>query len=121
VRRSSGSGPQQHLGRGNLEKPDSAGRNAQFERRGDYARIEPEYRNLYVKSNLAGEFTAVNESLVEALKAHRACGTRLAADLKYYDGSLAQIERLPVEGRIDALDKRAINGRTDVNQWVSFK
>lgn len=32
------------------------------------AGIEPEYRNLYVKSNLAGEFTAVNEALVEALK-----------------------------------------------------
>jgi hypothetical protein len=74
-----------------------------------------------VKSNLSGEFTVVNEALVEALKTLGLWDEVRAADLKYYDGSLAQIERLPAEGRIDALDKRAINGRTDVNQWVSFK
>ena len=37
--------------------------------------IEPIYKNLYVKSNLSGEFTVVNERLVQELKT-AACGTR---------------------------------------------
>jgi ribonucleoside-diphosphate reductase alpha chain len=61
------------------------------------ASIEPEYRNLYVKSNLSGEFTVVNEALVEALKAQGLWDEVMAADLKYYDGSLAQIDRVPAD------------------------
>jgi ribonucleoside-diphosphate reductase alpha chain len=57
------------------------------------AGIEPEYRNLYVKSNLSGEFTVVNE----ALKAQGLWDEVMAADLKYYDGSLARIDRIPAE------------------------
>jgi ribonucleoside-diphosphate reductase alpha chain len=61
------------------------------------ASIEPEYQNLYVKSNLSGEFTIVNESLVNDLKALGLWDEVMVADLKYYDGSLTAIERIPAE------------------------
>jgi ribonucleoside-diphosphate reductase alpha chain len=57
--------------------------------------IDPEYQNLYVKSNLSGEFTVVNESLVRELKAENLWDAVMVADLKYFDGSLARIERIP--------------------------
>ncbi|HQT81586.1 MAG: ribonucleoside-diphosphate reductase subunit alpha [Ferrovum sp. 37-45-19] len=59
------------------------------------ASIEPDYQNLYVKSNLSGEFTIVNESLVKDLKAIGLWDEAMIADIKYYDGSLSQIERIP--------------------------
>ena len=59
------------------------------------ASIEPEYRNLYVKSNLSGEFTVVNESLVAELKARGLWDEVMISDLKYYDGVLAKIDRIP--------------------------
>lgn len=61
------------------------------------ASIEPEYQNLYVKSNLSGEFTIVNEQLVKDLKAHGLWDEVMVSDLKYYDGSLQPIERVPAE------------------------
>ena len=61
------------------------------------ASIEPEYQNLYVKSNLSGEFTIVNEQLVSDLKARGLWDEVMISDLKYYDGSLQKIERVPVE------------------------
>jgi len=61
------------------------------------ASIEPEYQNLYVKSNLSGEFTIVNETLVNDLKARGLWDEVMVADLKYYDGSLSAIERIPAE------------------------
>jgi ribonucleoside-diphosphate reductase alpha chain len=61
------------------------------------ASIEPDYQNLYVKSNLSGEFTVVNEALVDALKALGLWDEVMVADLKYYDGSLAKINRIPAE------------------------
>ncbi|MDR0769782.1 MAG: ribonucleoside-diphosphate reductase subunit alpha [Burkholderiales bacterium] len=57
--------------------------------------IEPEYQNLYVKSNLSGEFTIVNEQLVNDLKELELWDDVMVADLKYFDGSLAKIERVP--------------------------
>lgn len=57
--------------------------------------IEPTYRNLYVKSNLSGEFTVVNEHLVNELKAHDLWDEVMVADLKYFDGSLQRIDRVP--------------------------
>ncbi|MFT0544762.1 ribonucleoside-diphosphate reductase subunit alpha [Allopusillimonas ginsengisoli] len=57
--------------------------------------IEPNYRNLYVKSNLSGEFTVVNDYLVRDLKEHRLWDEVMVADLKYFDGSLARIDRIP--------------------------
>jgi len=59
------------------------------------ASIEPEFRNLYVKSNLSGEFTVVNEDLVAELKRRGLWDEVMIADLKYYDGSLARIDRVP--------------------------
>ena len=63
------------------------------------ASIEPEYQNLYVKSNLSGEFTVVNEHLVAELKTRNLWDEVMVADLKYFDGSLATIDRVPADLR----------------------
>ncbi len=57
--------------------------------------IEPTYQNLFVKSNLSGEFTVVNPYLVEDLKARGLWDEVMVNDLKYYDGSVQQIDRVP--------------------------
>jgi ribonucleoside-diphosphate reductase alpha chain len=62
--------------------------------------IEPTYQNLYVKSNLSGEFTEINEHLVRDLKAHGLWDEVMVADLKYFDGSLARIDRIPQDLRV---------------------
>jgi len=59
--------------------------------------IEPTYQNLYVKSNLSGEFTVINPYLVRDLKARGLWDSVMINDLKYYDGSVQQIERIPAE------------------------
>ena len=59
------------------------------------ASIEPTYQNLFVKSNLSGEFTVVNEFLVQDLKDLGLWDEMMLADLKYFNGSLAPIERIP--------------------------
>ena len=59
--------------------------------------IEPTYENLYVKSNLSGEFTVINSALVEDLKQLNLWDEVMVADLKYFDGSVAPIERIPDE------------------------
>ena len=59
--------------------------------------IEPTYQNLYVKSNLSGEFTVINPYLVRDLKARGLWDSVMINDLKYYDGSVQQIERIPQE------------------------
>ena len=61
--------------------------------------IEPTYQNLYVKSNLSGEFTEINEHLVRDLKARGLWDEVMIADLKYFDGSLAKIDRIPQDLR----------------------
>jgi ribonucleoside-diphosphate reductase alpha chain len=63
------------------------------------ASIEPTYQNLFVKSNLSGEFTVVNEYLVRELKQLGLWDEVMVADLKYFDGSLARIDRIPQELR----------------------
>ncbi|MEZ5658764.1 MAG: ribonucleoside-diphosphate reductase subunit alpha [Burkholderiaceae bacterium] len=57
--------------------------------------IEPTFQNLFVKSNLSGEFTVVNEYLVRDLKERGLWDEVMIADLKYFDGSLARIDRIP--------------------------
>jgi ribonucleoside-diphosphate reductase alpha chain len=57
--------------------------------------IEPTYQNLYVKSNLSGEFTVVNPYLVHDLKARDLWDSVMVNDLKYYEGSLQKIDRIP--------------------------
>lgn len=57
--------------------------------------IEPTYQNLFVKSNLSGEFTVVNPWLVRELKKRGLWDAVMVNDLKYFDGSVAQIDRVP--------------------------
>jgi len=59
------------------------------------ASIEPTFQNLFVKSNLSGEFTVVNEYLVADLKKLGLWDEVMVADLKYFDGNLARIDRVP--------------------------
>ncbi|MEM7019435.1 MAG: ribonucleoside-diphosphate reductase subunit alpha, partial [Pseudomonadota bacterium] len=59
--------------------------------------IEPTYQNLYVKSNLSGEFTVANPYLVNDLKVNGLWDEAMVNDLKYYDGSVLPIDRIPEE------------------------
>ncbi|MEI7457351.1 MAG: ribonucleoside-diphosphate reductase subunit alpha [Nitrosomonadales bacterium] len=61
--------------------------------------IEPTYQNLFVKSNLSGEFTVINDHLVAELKKLGLWDEVMISDLKYFDGSLAKIDRVPAELR----------------------
>lgn len=59
--------------------------------------IEPTYKHLYAKSNLSGEFTVPNVHLVLELKRRGMWDDEMIEDLKYFDGSLLEIERIPDE------------------------
>ncbi len=63
--------------------------------------IEPMYKHLFVKSNLSGEFTITNPYLVDRLKAIGLWDDEMIDDLKYFDGSIREIERIP--GKIKQL------------------
>ncbi len=57
--------------------------------------IEPLYRNLYVKSNMSGDFTVTNPDLVRALKQRKLWDEQMISDLKLHDGSLGAVDRVP--------------------------
>jgi ribonucleoside-diphosphate reductase alpha chain len=57
--------------------------------------IEPMYKHLFVKSNLSGEFTHLNTMLVNELKARGLWDADMLETLKYYDGTLTHIGRIP--------------------------
>jgi ribonucleoside-diphosphate reductase alpha chain len=86
--------------------------------------IEPTYQNLYVKSNLSGEFTVVNEYLVNDLKALDLWDDVMVHDLKYFDGSVQHIDRVPMELKalykcafeIDA--KRLVDAGSRRQKWI---
>jgi len=59
--------------------------------------IEPTYQNLFVKSNMSGDFTVVNAALVHDLKRRGLWDEVMVSDLKYFDGSLGAIDRVPEE------------------------
>ncbi|MFP4331083.1 MAG: ribonucleoside-diphosphate reductase subunit alpha [Spirochaetaceae bacterium] len=59
--------------------------------------IEPIYKNLYVKSNMSGEFTIINEYLLEDLKRLGLWSNEMLEQLKYYDGNVAMIAGIPEE------------------------
>jgi len=61
------------------------------------ASIEPNYQNIFVKSNLSGEFTVINEHLVDELKTRGLWDEVMIADIKYFDGSLSRIDRVPAD------------------------
>ena len=75
--------------------------------------IEPTFQNLYVKSNLSGEFTVVNQYLVRDLKARGLWDQVMLADLKYFDGSVQPIDRIPAD--LKALYATAFEIDT---QWI---
>lgn len=64
---------------------------------GVFPSVEPAYKHLYVKSNLSGEFTIINSYLVDELKALNIWDEQMIDDLKYFDGALGEIERIPEE------------------------
>ena len=57
--------------------------------------IEPAYAQLYVKANMSGDFTVVNANLVRDLKARGLWDEVMVSDLKYYDGRISTIDRVP--------------------------
>ncbi|ODU06394.1 MAG: ribonucleoside-diphosphate reductase subunit alpha [Pseudonocardia sp. SCN 72-86] len=59
--------------------------------------IEPQFRNLFVKSNMSGDFTVINPHLVAALKERGLWDEVMVADLKYFDGSLGDVDRVPAD------------------------
>lgn len=59
--------------------------------------IEPMYKNLFVKSNLSGEFTIPNLFLAEKLKSLGLWDEEMLDDLKYFDGAIAEIDRIPAD------------------------
>ncbi len=66
---------------------------------GCYPCIEPIYKNVYVKSNSSGEFTVLNSYLVDDLKRLNLWNDTMRDRIKYYDGSIEQIEEIPAEIR----------------------
>jgi ribonucleoside-diphosphate reductase alpha chain len=62
---------------------------------GVFQSIEPIYQNLFVKSNMSGDFTVINTYLVEDLKKLGLWDDVMVTDLKYYDGSISKIDRIP--------------------------
>ena len=61
--------------------------------------IEPIYKNLYVKSNFSGEFTIINQYLVEDLKARGLWNDVILGKIKQHDGNVSEIVEIPVELR----------------------
>ena len=59
--------------------------------------IEPAYKHLYAKSNLSGEFIVHNTFLVDELKKLNMWDEEMIDDLKYFDGSIQEIERISDE------------------------
>ncbi|HKY87650.1 MAG TPA: ribonucleoside-diphosphate reductase subunit alpha [Pseudorhodoplanes sp.] len=57
--------------------------------------IEPAYQNLFVKSNMSGDFTVVNAALVHDLKSRGLWDEVMVSDLKYFDGGVGSIDRIP--------------------------
>ncbi len=62
---------------------------------GSYPCIEPIYKNIYVKSNMSGEFTVVNEYLVADLKERGLWNSEMLEELKAHDGDISRIESIP--------------------------
>jgi ribonucleoside-diphosphate reductase alpha chain len=96
--------------------------------------IEPTYKNLFVKSNLSGEFIVLNPFLVKDLKARGLWDQDMMDSLKYFDGELGDIERVPADLKqkyltafdidhkwvVDAAARRQkwIDQSQSVNLWI---
>lgn len=75
--------------------------------------IEPTYQNLFVKSNLSGEFTVINPHLVRDLKALGIWDKVMVNDLKYYNGSVQKIDRIP-----EKIKKRYVSAFEIDPRWI---
>ncbi|WP_414443861.1 ribonucleoside-diphosphate reductase subunit alpha [Burkholderia sp. 22PA0106] len=86
--------------------------------------IEPTFQNLFVKSNLSGEFTVVNEFLVRDLKERGLWDEVMVADLKYFDGMLSRIDRIPSDLRaiyataFEVDPKWLVEGASRRQKWI---
>jgi ribonucleoside-diphosphate reductase alpha chain len=75
--------------------------------------IEPTYKNLFVKSNLSGEFIVLNPFLVKDLKARGLWDQDMIDSLKYFDGELKDVERIPADLKAKYLTAFDID-----HQWI---
>jgi len=75
--------------------------------------IEPTYQNIYVKSNLSGEFTVVNSYLAEELKTLGLWDDVMVNDIKYYEGSVQNVDRVP-----DDIKKRYTTAFEMDSRWL---
>jgi ribonucleoside-diphosphate reductase alpha chain len=75
--------------------------------------IEPLFQNLFVKSNMSGDFTVINPHLVRDLKARGLWDEVMVSDLKYFDGSLGEIDRVP-----DDLKERYATAFEVESKWL---
>jgi ribonucleoside-diphosphate reductase alpha chain len=75
--------------------------------------IEPTYKNLFVKSNLSGEFIVLNPFLVKDLKSRGLWDQDMRDSLKYFDGELRDIERVPADLKLKYLTAFDID-----HKWV---
>ncbi|OVE84768.1 ribonucleoside-diphosphate reductase subunit alpha [Natronolimnobius baerhuensis] len=57
--------------------------------------IEPQYSNLYVKSNMSGDFTVINDRLVEDLRERDRWDDEMVDRIKFHDGSIQEIDAIP--------------------------
>jgi ribonucleoside-diphosphate reductase alpha chain len=80
---------------------------------GNSPSIEPTYKNLYAKSNVSGEFTQVNAHLVDDLKRIGLWDAALLEELKYYNGSIQSIARIP-----DELKRRYLTAFEFEPEWL---
>ena len=86
--------------------------------------IEPVYRNLFVKSNLSGEFTVLNPYLVKDLKKANKWNDRTLNDLKYFNGDLTELEYIPDEIKakyktaFDIEPEWVIKGAAERQVWI---
>jgi ribonucleoside-diphosphate reductase alpha chain len=67
--------------------------------------VEPNYKHIHAKSNLSGEFVRTNDFLVRDLQSRDLWDEQMLKDLKYFDGSIQHIDRIPPE--LKALYKTA--------------
>ncbi len=65
--------------------------------------IEPVYKHLFVKSNLSGDFTTMNRFLVNDLRERGLWDAEMADDLKFHDGSVQEISRIPDDLKVKYL------------------
>jgi ribonucleoside-diphosphate reductase alpha chain len=96
--------------------------------------IEPTYKNLFVKSNLSGEFIVLNPFLVKDLKTRGLWDQDMIDNLKYFDGEVKDIDRIPADLKakyltafdidakwiVDAAARRQkwIDQAQSVNLWI---